>query len=62
MHIETSGKRLKKKYDLSKLQGVRDACMDQNADLLLVRNFLDWNRRLAITKGLKSFIDRSRRW
>ncbi len=51
MHIGTSGKRPKKKYDLSKPQGVRDARMDQNADLLLARNFLDWNRRLAIAKG-----------
>ena len=49
MIIEMSRKRLKKKYDLSKPQGVRG----RNADLTLIRKVVDWEPRVSYREGLE---------
>ena len=54
MIIAVSGKRLKKRYDLTKPQGVRG----RNADLTLIRKVLGWEPRVSYEEGLK----RTYRW
>jgi GDP-D-mannose 3',5'-epimerase len=52
--ISISGKRLRKRYDLTKPQGVRG----RNADLTLIREVLGWEPRGSYEEGLK----RTYRW
>lgn len=47
--IEISGKNIKKKYDLSKPQGVRG----RNADLTLIEKVIDWRPRTSYRQGLE---------
>ncbi len=54
MIIGISGKRLKKRYDPSKPQGVRG----RNADLTLIRKVLGWEPHIDYEEGLK----RTYRW
>lgn len=49
MIIEISGKSLRKKYDLSKPQGVRG----RNADLTLAKEALDWKPKVSYREGLE---------
>jgi GDP-D-mannose 3',5'-epimerase len=45
---DIAGKRLRKRYDSTKPQGVRG----RNADLTLMRKVLDWGPTVALEKGL----------
>jgi len=47
--IKISGKKLGKKYDLSKPQGVRS----RNADLTLIKKVLGWQPKISYEEGLK---------
>lgn len=47
--IKTSGKKILKKYDLSKPQGVRG----RNADLTLVKKVLNWQPKVSLEEGLR---------
>lgn len=46
--IKVSGKKIKKKYDLSAPQGVRG----RNADISLARKVLKWEPRVSLEEGL----------
>jgi nucleoside-diphosphate-sugar epimerase len=52
--IKISGKKIKKKYDLSAPQGVRG----RNADLTLVKKVLGWEPKISLEEGLR----RTYRW
>lgn len=47
--IKISGKKIVKKYDLSKPQGVRG----RNADLALVKKVLNWQPKVSLEEGLR---------
>jgi nucleoside-diphosphate-sugar epimerase len=47
--IKISGKKIVKRYDLTKPQGVRG----RNADLTLVRKVLNWEPKIPLEEGLK---------
>lgn len=47
--IKVSGKRILRRYDLSKPQGVRG----RNADLTLVKKVLDWEPKVSLEEGLR---------
>jgi len=47
--IKISGKKILKKYDLSKPQGVRG----RNADLTLVKKVLNWQPQVSLEEGLR---------
>jgi len=49
MIIETSGKNIKKQYDVTAPQGVRG----RNADLTLVRNKIGWEPKISLEEGLR---------
>lgn len=47
--IKISGKKIKKRYNLDAIQGVRG----RNADLTLVKKILNWQPQVSLEKGLK---------
>jgi len=49
MIIKISGKKIQKKYDLTKPQGVRG----RNADLTLVKKVLNWQPKISLEDGLE---------